>query len=68
MVPALIIPASLLGFVIALVRFVAFDATFVEAALTYFAVCALAPAAFLWVIKTGDMRREIKTGLALPAQ
>ncbi|MDG2340150.1 MAG: hypothetical protein P8L32_03000 [Paracoccaceae bacterium] len=68
MVPALIIPASLLGFIAAMVRMFAFNASYLESALTYFVVCAIAPAVILWLVKTSDMRREYRTPLALPAQ
>ncbi|MDG1431421.1 MAG: hypothetical protein P8L68_16705 [Paracoccaceae bacterium] len=68
MAAALIIPASLLGFVTALVRLLAFNANWTEAALTYLFVCAVVPALILWVAKTSDMRREGQTPIGLPAQ
>ncbi len=68
MAAALIIPASLLGFVTALVRLLAFNANWTEAALTYFFVCTVVPAVILWVVKTSAMRRDGQAPVALAAQ
>ena len=68
MLPSMIIPASILGFATALVRYVVFNAAFYEAALTYIAVCAVVPAIILWIVKTVEIQRDDKTVLALPAQ
>ncbi len=68
MIPALILPASILGFVSAVVRYVVFNAAFYEAALTYLVVCATVPAVILWVVKTVQIRHNEEAGLTLPAQ
>ncbi|MDP7151751.1 MAG: hypothetical protein QGI08_04730 [Paracoccaceae bacterium] len=55
MAPLMILPASMLGFLTALVRFLATDATFAQAGLTYLAVSLAAPALLLWVLKSIDI-------------
>ena len=68
MIPAMIIPASILGFVSAIVRYIVFNAAFYEAALTYLVVCAAVPAVILWIVKTVEIQRDDKAGMAIPAQ
>jgi hypothetical protein len=68
MAAALIIPTSILGFITALLRMLAFNASLAEAAITYFVVCAVAPAIILWVVKTSDLRRADKSSGALATQ
>ena len=68
MIPAMIIPASILGFVSAIVRYLAFDATFYESALTYLAVCVAVPAIIVWIMKTVQIQRGDQSTLALSAQ
>lgn len=55
MAPLMIIPASMLGFLTALVRYFATDITLTQAGLTYLAVSLAAPALLLWVLKSRDM-------------
>ena len=54
MLPAMIIPASMLGFISAIVRFFAADITLAQAGLTYLAVSLAAPALLLWVFKSRE--------------
>lgn len=68
MAAALIIPASIMGFITAVIRLIAVNASFSEAAITYFVVCAVTPAVILWIIKTSDLRREEKSPLVMAAQ
>ena len=68
MIPAMIIPASILGFVSAFVRYAIFNAGFYEAALTYLVVCAAVPAILLWIVKTVEIQQHEKPGLSISAQ
>ena len=58
MTALLIIPASLLGFLTAVIRYVAFDITFTQASLTYFVVTLAAPAVLLWLLKTAEILKN----------
>ena len=68
MIPALILPASLLGFISALVQLFVFRVSYLDAALTYGLVCAVAPAVILWLVKTAQMRQSGGDRLVLSSQ
>lgn len=68
MIPALIIPASFFGFFAAVLRLFAFDASFGQATLTYFAVTAAVAVLAIWIVKTAQMRSKVTPAHAIPAE
>jgi len=68
MIPALIIPASFFGFFAAILRLLAFDGSFGQAALTYFAVTAAVGVVAVWIVKTAQMRGKPAPHYAIPAE
>ena len=58
MAPLMIIPASMLGFLTALARYLVSDITLTQAGLTYLAISLAAPAILLWVLKTNQILRK----------
>lgn len=68
MTALLVIPASLLGFMTAVIRYFAFDITLSQASLTYFAVTLAAPALFLWLLKTAEFLQNRSTLTAADLQ